>query len=133
MEIPVDHIAIAVPSIDAARPVFELLTGGKASARERVDSQGVDVVFIGGGPARIELLEPLSPESAVGRFLEKRGQGLHHVAYRVTDIAATLSDLASKGVELIDRTPRLGAHGRLVAFIHPRSAAGVLIELVQDV
>jgi methylmalonyl-CoA epimerase len=132
LELPVDHIAIAVPSIVAAQPVFEKMTGGKASARERVDAQGVDVVFIGQGPARIELLEPHSPETAVGRFLAKKGQGLHHVAYRVTDLAATLDRLKNEGVELIDQAPREGAHGRLVAFIHPRSSAGVLIELVQD-
>jgi methylmalonyl-CoA/ethylmalonyl-CoA epimerase len=132
LELPVDHIAIAVPSIVAAQPIFERLTGGTASARERVEAQGVDVVFIGGGTARLELLEPHTPESAVGRFLAKRGQGLHHIAYRVDDLAATLEELAASGTELIDRTPRPGAHGRLVAFIHPRSSAGVLIELVQD-
>ncbi|MEO5511925.1 MAG: methylmalonyl-CoA epimerase [Longimicrobiales bacterium] len=132
MELPVDHIAIAVPSIAAAQPVFELLTGGSASPRERIVTQGVDVVFVGEGPARLELLEPLSGESPVGRFLQKRGPGLHHVAYKVDDLAATLDRLSAAGTELIDRTPRQGAHGRLVAFIHPRSAAGVLIELVQD-
>jgi methylmalonyl-CoA epimerase len=132
LELAVDHIAIAVPSIAAAQPVFEQLTGGTASPRERVEAQGVDVVFIGGGTARLELIEPLSPESAVGRFLAKRGQGLHHIAYRVDDLATTLNELAAAGTELIDRTPRHGAHGRLVAFIHPRSSAGVLIELVQD-
>ena len=132
MELPVDHIAIAVPSIVAAQPVFEKITGGPASARERVEAQGVDVVFVGAGAARIELLEPHSPDSAVGRFLSKRGQGLHHIAYRVDDLAATLDRLDAEGTELIDRAPREGAHGRLVAFIHPRSSAGVLIELVQD-
>jgi methylmalonyl-CoA/ethylmalonyl-CoA epimerase len=132
LELPVDHIAIAVPSIELARPIFERMTGGPASGRERVESQGVDVVFIGTGAARIELLEPHTAESAVGRFLAKRGQGLHHIAYRVDDLAATLASLAAAGTELIDRTPREGAHGRLVAFIHPRSAAGVLVELVQD-
>ncbi len=132
LELPVDHIAIAVPSIAAAQPVFEQLTGGTASPVERVEAQGVNVVFIGSGTGRLELLEPLSPDSPVGRFLQKRGSGLHHVAYRVTDLAATLDTLAAAGSELIDRTPRHGAHGRLVAFIHPRSSAGVLIELVQD-
>jgi methylmalonyl-CoA epimerase len=132
LELPVDHIAIAVPSIVAAQPVFEKMTGGRASKRERVEAQGVDVVFVGTGPARIELLEPHSPETAVGRFLSKRGQGLHHVAYRVDDLAATLEQMKKEGVELIDQVPREGAHGRLVAFVHPRSSAGVLIELVQD-
>lgn len=132
MELPVDHIAIAVPSIALAQPLFEKMTGGTASPRERVEAQGVDVVFIGAGPARIELLEPHSAESPVGRFLAKRGQGLHHIAYRVDDLAETLKALAVDGTRLIDQSPREGAHGRLVAFIHPQSAAGVLIELVQD-
>jgi methylmalonyl-CoA/ethylmalonyl-CoA epimerase len=132
LELPVDHIAIAVPSIAAAQPVFELLTGGTASPPERVDTQGVDVVFIGDGVARLELLEPFAPDSPVARFLAKRGAGLHHIAYRVDDLAGTLDRLAAAGTELVDRTPRQGAHGRLVAFIHPRSSAGVLIELVQQ-
>ena len=132
MELPVDHIAIAVPSIVGAQHIFEILTGGRSTLPERVDAQGVNVVFVGGGTARLELLEPLSPDTPVGRFLAKRGQGVHHVAYRVPDLAAALDRLAGEGFELIDRTPRQGAHGRLVAFVHPRSTAGVLIELVQD-
>ena len=132
MELPVDHIAIAVPSIVGAQHIFETLTGGRSTLPERVDAQGVNVVFVGGGTARLELLEPLSPDTPVGRFLAKRGQGVHHVAYRVPDLAAALARLAGEGFELIDRTPRQRAHGRLVAFVHPRSTAGVLIELVQD-
>ena len=132
MKHPIDHVAIAVPSLVAATPAFELLTGATATSVERVDEQGVDVVFVGTGPARVELLEPLTPESAVGRFLARRGAGLHHIAYRVEDLASELARLTAAGVELIDRVPRKGAHGRLVAFIHPRSAAGVLVELVQD-
>jgi methylmalonyl-CoA/ethylmalonyl-CoA epimerase len=91
----------------------------------------VNVVFLGSGSAKLELVEPLSPDTPVGRFLAKRGQGIHHIAYRVEDLAATLDRLAEAGFELIDRTPRRGAHGRLVAFVHPRSTAGVLIELVE--
>ena len=132
MELPVDHIAIAVPSIVGAQHIFETLTGGLATTPERVEPQGVNVVFVGSGTARLELLEPLSPDSPVGRFIAKRGQGIHHVAYRVPDLAAALDRLSADGFELIDRSPRHGAHGRLVAFIHPRSTAGVLIELVQD-
>lgn len=131
MELALDHVAIAVRSIAEMQPLFESLTGGAGSDRERVDAQGVDVVFVGAGPGRLELLEPTRPDSAIGRFLEKRGPGLHHVAYRVPDIAAALAGLAARGVELIDRVPRPGAGGHLVAFLHPRSTGGVLVELVQ--
>ncbi len=132
MGLPLDHVAIAVASIDEALPIFELVTGGESSARERVDAQGVDVVFVGRGEGRLELLEPHGPDSPVGRFLARRGPGLHHLAYRVPDLAAALTRLAEAGVELIDEHPRAGAHGRLVAFLHPKSTGGVLIELVQD-
>ena len=88
--LPLDHVAIAVPSIDDALPAFEALTGHSGSPRERVDAQGVELCFVGDGPGKLELLEPLSSESPVGRFLEKRGPGLHHIAYRVTDIEAAL-------------------------------------------
>ncbi len=127
-----DHVAIAVASIASALPTFEALTGARGSTPEAVDAQGVAVSFVGEGAGKLELIEPLSPESGVARFLEKRGPGLHHVAYRVTDLAGTLDRLAAAGVQLIDRAPRPGAHGHLVAFIHPRSAGGVLVELVQE-
>lgn len=131
MELPLDHVAIAVRSIAEMQPLFESLTGGEGSTRERVDAQGVDVVFVGVGAGRLELLEPTRPDSAIARFLEKRGPGLHHVAYRVPDLAMALGELAARGVELIDRQPRPGAGGHLVAFLHPRSTGGVLVELVQ--
>ncbi len=131
-QLPLDHVAIAVASIEEALPVYELLTGARSSPRERVESQGVDVVFVGTGVGRLELIEPTSPNSPVGRFLQKRGPGLHHVAYRVPDLGAALARLAAQGVRLIDEQPRPGAHGRLVAFVHPASTGGVLVELVQD-
>ncbi len=127
-----DHVAVAVSSLAAALPIFEALVGARGSTPETVAAQGVAVTFLGAGPGRLELLEPLSPESGVGRFLEQRGPGIHHIAYRVPELAATLDRLAASGVQLIDRTPRPGAHGRHVAFIHPRSAGGVLIELVEE-
>jgi len=130
--LPLDHVAIAVASIDEALPLFELLTGARGSPRERVEAQGVAVAFVGEGVGRLELLEPLSAESAVGRFLAKRGPGLHHLAYRVPDLPAALARLSAAGVRLIDERPRPGAHGRLVAFLHPASTGGVLIELVQE-
>ena len=131
-QLPVDHIGIAVHSIADALPLFELLTGGSGSPVERVDAQGVDVAFVGTGPARLELLEPVSPESGVARFLERRGPGLHHVAYAVPDLAAALRRLAAAGIRLVDPEPRPGAHGRRVAFLHPASTGGVLIELVEE-
>ncbi len=126
-----DHVAVAVASIANTLPTFEALVGARGSTPERVEAQGVAVSFLGEGAGKVELLEPLTPESGVARFLEKRGPGLHHIAYRVRDLAATLDRLAAAGVQLIDRTPRPGAHGHRVAFIHPRSAGGVLVELVE--
>lgn len=131
MELPLDHVAIAVPSLDAFLPLFESLTGARGSDRARVESQGVDVAFLGAGPVRLELIEPLTAESSVGRFLERRGPGLHHVAFRVPDLDAALAHLATTDIELIDRQPRTGAHGRRIAFLHPRSTGGVLVELVE--
>jgi methylmalonyl-CoA/ethylmalonyl-CoA epimerase len=131
-QLPLDHVAIAVPSIAGALPLYELLTGGAGSPIERVAAQGVDVAFVGEGTGRIELIEPISPDSPVGRFLQRRGPGLHHLAYRVTDLAATLSRLREAGVRLIDEQPRVGAHDRLIAFLHPESTGGVLIELVEE-
>ena len=128
-----DHVAIAVPSLAAALPTFEALTGATGSTPESVSAQGVSVAFLGDGPGKLELIEPSSPTSGVARFLEKRGPGLHHIAYRVADLAATLERLTAAGVELIDSVPRPGAHGHQVAFIHPRSSGGVLVELVQVV
>ena len=130
MQLPLDHVAIAVESIAASLPVFESLTGAKGSPVERVESQGVAVTFVGSGSSRVELLEPLSAESTVARFLARRGQGLHHIAYRADDLEAMLEQLSARGVELIDRVPRAGAGGHRVAFLHPRSMGGILIELV---
>lgn len=131
MELPLDHVAIAVPSLGAALPVFERITGARATAREVVETQGVAVTFLGSGAGRLELLEPTRADSAVARFLEKRGAGLHHLAYRVPDLEAALAAFAADGCELIDKVPRPGAGGHRVAFLHPRSTGGVLIELVE--
>jgi methylmalonyl-CoA/ethylmalonyl-CoA epimerase len=129
--LPLDHVAIAVASIDDVLPALQSVTGGESSRRERVEAQGVALVFLGSGDGKLEILEPLGPDTAVGRFLEKRGPGLHHIAYRVDDIDAALADLADRGFELIDQTGRPGAFGHRVGFIHPRSTGGVLIELVE--
>lgn len=126
-----DHVGVAVHSLDEALPTFEELAGTLASGRERVDSQGVEVVFVGTGPGRMELLAPTRDDSPIARFLEKRGPGIHHVCYRVPDLRAALASLEQKGYSLIDREPRAGAHGHRVAFLHPRSTGGVLTELVE--
>ena len=118
-------------SLDEAIPVWESIVGAPAEGRETVGSQDVEVVFLGMGAARVELLAPTSPSSPVARFLERRGPGLHHVCYRVPDIGKALATFAESGFELIDREPRSGAHGHRVAFLHPRSAGGVLVELVE--
>ncbi|HUH13259.1 MAG TPA: methylmalonyl-CoA epimerase [Longimicrobiales bacterium] len=129
--LPLDHVGIAVRSLAEAVPLFERLTGSRGSPPERVESQGVELVFVGEGPARLELLAPLSEASPVARFLAARGPGLHHLAYRVPDIRAALRELVADGFRAVDAEPRAGAHGHLVAFLHPRSTGGVLMELVQ--
>ncbi|HET7274888.1 MAG TPA: methylmalonyl-CoA epimerase [Longimicrobiaceae bacterium] len=126
-----DHVGIAVSSIDEALPTWEFTTGSSGTGRERVESQGVEVVFIGTGPTSIELIAPTRADSPVAKFLERRGPGLHHVCYRVPDIRAALASYEERGLQLIDREPRAGAHNHLVAFLHPRSTGGVLIELLQ--
>ncbi|HUG41550.1 MAG TPA: methylmalonyl-CoA epimerase [Longimicrobiales bacterium] len=129
--LPLDHVAIAVASIDDVLPAFEALTGARGSPRERVESQGVELCFVGAGDGKLELLQPLAPDTPVGRFLARRGPGLHHVAYRVPDIARALRAAEEHGLEPIDRVPRAGAYGHKVAFLHPRSTGGVLVELIE--
>lgn len=128
---PLDHVGIAVASLDDAIPLWETLLGAGASAPERVESQGVEVVFIGSGSSRVELLAPLRPNSPVAQFIEHRGAGIHHLAFEVPDLSAALDDLRNGGYSLIDDAPREGAHGRRIAFLHPRSLNGVLVELVE--
>jgi methylmalonyl-CoA/ethylmalonyl-CoA epimerase len=132
VDLPLDHVAIAVESIATSLPIYESLLGSSGSPVEHVASQGVSVTFVGSGAGRIELLEPTSADSPVGRFLARRGPGLHHIAYRVGDIEAALTRLEADGFQLIDRTARPGAGGHRVAFLHPRSTGGVLIELVSS-
>jgi methylmalonyl-CoA/ethylmalonyl-CoA epimerase len=126
-----DHVGIAVHSLDESLSLFESITGHKGYGRERVDSQGVEVVFLGEGPGRIELLAPTREDSAVAKHLAKRGAGMHHLCYRVADVAAELARHRAGGRQLVDEAPRAGAHGHRVAFLHPRSTGGVLIELLE--
>ncbi len=125
--LPLDHVGVAVPSIQESAATFEPITGATCSTIEELPEQDVNVAFVGS----IELIEPRSNTSPVARFLTRRGPGIHHVAYRVSDLRATLQDLNTRGFQLIDDEPRLGARGHLVAFVHPKSTGGTLIELVQ--
>ncbi len=128
----VDHIGIATRRIDEALVLWQDALGLQIDFTEEVKDQGVRVAMLPLGETHIELLEPLSQDSPVGKFLEKRGPGIHHIAVRVTDIRASLAKLKEKGTRLIDETPRQGARGCLVAFVHPASSNGVLLELVQQ-
>lgn len=132
MERVLDHVAIAVPSIADALPKYETLIGAGGSVPETVAAQGVRAVFVGSGPGRVELLEPTGPDSPIARFLERRGPGLHHLAYLVDDLEAALAAHVADGFQAIDAAPRPGAHGRRVAFLHPRSLSGVLVELIEE-
>ncbi len=127
----IDHIGIAVDDIDDSLPLYRDVLGMPLVHRETVSEQGVDAVLLDVGDGHIELLAPLGPDTAVGKFLTKRGPGLHHVAYRVADVDATLDALRSSGVRLIDEQPRNGIRGSRVAFLHPASTGGVLTEIVQ--
>jgi methylmalonyl-CoA/ethylmalonyl-CoA epimerase len=126
-----DHIGIATHQLDQALALWRDALGLQVEFTEEVTEQGVRIAMLPVGETHIELLEPLSETSPVGKFLAKRGPGIHHVAIRVTDIWASLASLKEKGTRLIDETPRTGAGGCLVAFVHPSSANGVLLELVQ--
>ncbi len=126
----IDHIAIVVHNIEEALQVYEGALGLELAEVKEVPEQAVRIAFLPIGESEIELVEPLTAESGIARFLEKRGEGLHHICLEVDDIEAALQDLAAQGIRLIDKQPRQGAHGR-VAFLHPKSAHGVLIELIE--
>jgi methylmalonyl-CoA/ethylmalonyl-CoA epimerase len=127
----VDHIGVAVEDLDAAIALHEEAYGMAVAHREVVEEQGVEAVLLDVGENHVELLRPLDGESPVGRFLSKRGPGLHHVAYQVADVQATLDTLRDRGLRLIDEAPRAGIRGSRVAFLHPESSGGVLTEIVQ--
>jgi methylmalonyl-CoA/ethylmalonyl-CoA epimerase len=127
----IDHVGVAVEDIDAALALYQKSLRMPVVHRETVTEQGVEAALLDVGDAHIELLRPLGPDTAVGRFLARRGPGLHHVAYRVDDIEQTLGALAQAGMRLIDERPRIGIRGSQVAFVHPASTGGVLTEIVQ--
>jgi methylmalonyl-CoA/ethylmalonyl-CoA epimerase len=127
----IDHIGVAVEDIDATLELYESAFEMPLAHRETVEEQGVEAVLLDVGEGHVELLAPLGPETAVGKFLERKGPGLHHVAYAVEDIDATLEKLRAAGLELIDAEPRVGTRESRVAFLHPRSTGGVLTEIVE--
>lgn len=127
----IDHLGVAVRSLATATPIYEATLGVRASPVEAVESQRVRVQFLSAGGSHIELLEPTQPDSAVGKFLEQRGEGMHHVAFRVPSVDAALAALAARGLRVIDRVGRTGARGRRVGFAHPSSHQGVLVEFVE--
>ena len=127
----INHIGIAVKSLDAAIPFYRDQLGMRFEGTEEVAEQKVRVAFLQVGESRIELLEPTSSDSPVAKFLEKNGEGIHHMAYEVEDITAALTRMKEQGVRLIDEIPRNGAHGSLIAFLHPKATGGVLTEICQ--
>ena len=131
MKATIDHIGIAVSSLSDSLAFFRDALGLEVEAPEEIASQRVRAHFIKAGSATLEMLEPTADYSPIARFIARRGPGMHHVALRVDDIVAAIADLKARGVRMIDEAPRPGAHGSLVAFIHPSSAHGVLVELKQ--
>ncbi len=127
----IDHLGIAVNSIDAGRKFWEDILGLRFEGSETVAAQKVTTAFLPVGQSEVELLESTAPDGPVAKFIEKRGEGVQHVAFRVENIEEALAELKDKGVALIDQTPRIGAGGAKIAFLHPKATAGVLVELCE--
>ena len=127
----IDHVGVAVDDLDEAIELYTKRLGMPLQHRETVEEQGVEAVLVGVGGSHVELLRPLAPETAVGRFLQRNGPGLHHVAYGTDDIASAIDELVKAGLQLIDEQPRTGIRNSRVAFVHPKSTGGVLTELVE--
>jgi methylmalonyl-CoA/ethylmalonyl-CoA epimerase len=128
----IDHVGIAVEDLEASVAQYRDLLGVEPAHRERVEDQGVEEVLFPVGTSFIQLLGALGGDTPVGRWLSSRGPGIHHIAYRVADVAAALDHLREVGARLIDEAPRPGSRGTLIAFVHPRSMGGVLVELVEE-
>ncbi len=128
----IEHLGIAVKSLEEAIPYYEQILGLKCYNIEEVADQRVKTAFFKVGDTKIELLEPTSPESTIAKFIETRGEGIHHIAFAVKNIEGALAEAEEKGVRLIDKTPRGGAEGLTIAFLHPKSTMGVLTEFCED-
>jgi methylmalonyl-CoA/ethylmalonyl-CoA epimerase len=128
----IDHVGYAVDDLDEAVRYHERVYGAEVAHRETMERDGVREALVAVGGSFIQLLEPTRPDSPVARFLERHGEGVHHVGYGVADVAATLDELRGHGIRLVDDHPRRGSRGCTVAFLHPKSAMGVLVELVED-
>lgn len=129
----VEHIGIAVKSLTTSIPLFEKLLNTPCYKKEEVGSEGVTTAFFQQGETKIELLESMKEDSAIAKFLEKKGEGIHHIAFEVADIHAEMKRLEGEGFELIHKVPKQGADNKLVCFLHPRSTNGVLVELTQEI
>ncbi len=127
----IEHIALAVSDLDAAAAHYRDVWGLEVVHRERVEDQGVEEAMVPVGDTFIQLLAPTGDDTTVGKFIARRGEGLHHIAYEVDDLEATLNELRARGVPLIDEQPRLGGRGHMVAFVHPKGNHGLLVELIQ--
>lgn len=129
----IEHIGIAVNSLEISNDLFEKLLGTPAYKTEEVTSEGVKTSFFKNGPNKIELLEATTPDSPIAKFLEKKGEGIHHIAFEVTDIIAEIARLKAEGFTVLNETPKHGADNKLVAFLHPKGTNGVLVELCQSI
>lgn len=129
----IEHIGIAVKDLQASNLLFEKLFGVPAYKEEEVVSEGVKTAFFRNGPNKIELLEATNPESPIAKFIEKKGEGIHHIAFDVTDIVVEIARLESEGFVVLNQVPKKGADNKLVAFLHPKTTNGVLIELCQEI
>lgn len=127
----IEHLGIAVKDLESAIPYYENILGLQCYSIEVVEDQKVKTAFFKVGNTKIELLEPTSPESAIAKFIEKRGEGIHHIAFAVDGVAAALEEMENKGIQLIDKAPRKGAEGLNIAFLHPKSTQGILTELCE--
>jgi len=129
----IEHIGIAVKDIDTANTVYENLLGVPPYKMEKVESEGVSTSFFRTGDSKIELLEATNPESAIAKFIEKKGEGIHHIAFAVKDIKAEMKRLSELGFNVLNKEPKKGADNKLVCFIHPKNTNGVLVELCQEI
>ncbi len=129
----IEHIGIAVKSLETSNILFEKLFGAPSYKQEEVASEGVKTSFFMSGPNKIELLEATNPESPIAKFIEKKGEGIHHIAFDVADIVAEVARLQTEGFVILNQTPKKGADNKLVVFLHPKTTNGVLIELCQEI